>query len=260
MPSNEQRRQAAKRKLERQIQRREEQAKRRRVITVGATIAVVFLLVVGVFYFTRETPPPPVACGYQPTPEEPAAKPVGLPPDPAPTPSQGTVPVALKTSQGTINLTLDRAKAPCAAQSFQHLVQSKYFDGTDCHRLTTDQGLKVLQCGDPTGTGRGGPGYTIKDEPPKDLKPAPGQAESRIYPRGTLAMAKKSQPNTGGSQFFMVYQDSYLPPDYAVFGTIGDAGLAVLDKVAAAGAKPENEQGATAPNLPVHIDQAAVAS
>ncbi|MCI2420149.1 peptidylprolyl isomerase [Saccharopolyspora sp. K220] len=272
MPSNEQRRQAAKRKLERQLQRRAEQAKRRRMITIGATIVVVIAAVVGIFYFTRtggeqQTPAAqPQAhngtngpCAYAKS-DEPAAKPVDLPPDPNPTPAQGTENVTLQTSQGAIPITLDRAKAPCTVQSFGHLVGAGYFDGTDCHRLTTTEGLKVLQCGDPSGTGSGGPGYSIKDEPPTGLSPAPSpndQSGAVIYPRGTLAMAKSSQPNSGGSQFFMVYQDSYLPPEYTVFGTIGEGGLAVLDKVAAAGVQPTNGEGDGSPNMAVRIERAS---
>ncbi|MEV0696692.1 peptidylprolyl isomerase [Saccharopolyspora sp. NPDC050389] len=275
MPSNEQRRQAAKRKLERQLQRRAEQAKRRRVITIGATIVVVIAVVVGVFYFTRssddtaqqqpqEQQPTGTSgpCAYAASGEQ-ASKAVGLPPDPAQTPAQGTKNVTVQTNQGTIPVTLDRTKAPCTVQSFEHLVQAGYFDGTDCHRLTTGEGLRVLQCGDPTGTGSGGPGYSIKDEPPAGLAPAPSPYDrggSVTYPRGTLAMAKSSQPNSGGSQFFMVYQDSYLPPDYTVFGNVGEEGLAVLDKVAAAGVQPVNGEGDGSPNLPVKIERASEAA
>src|SRR5690606_8074262 len=185
LPSNEQRRQAAKQKLERQLQRREQQAKRRRTITAGVTIVAVVALVVGIFLCTRRcddsdasptaqgptTTPGP--CSYTETPEQQAAKQVDMPDDPDPTPAQGTVEVALETNQGTIPLTLDRAQAPCTVQSFQHLVESEFFDDTECHRLTTTEGLQVLQCGDPTASGSGGPGYSIKDEPPTDLAPAP---------------------------------------------------------------------------------------
>ncbi|MBB5152804.1 peptidylprolyl isomerase [Saccharopolyspora phatthalungensis] len=271
MPSNEQRRQAAKRKLERQLQRRAEQAKRRRVITASATIVVVIAVVGGVFYFTRngsdsarQQAPQAQAgtggpCAYAKT-GEPAAKPVDVPPDPTPTPANGTENLTFRTSQGAIPVTLDHAKAPCTVQSFDHLVRAGYFDSTDCHRLTTGEGLKVLQCGDPSGTGSGGPGYSIKDEPPAGLAPAPSpydQGGSVVYPRGTLAMAKSSQPNSGGSQFFMVYQDSYLPPNYTVFGTVSPEGLAVLDKVAAAGVQPVNGQDDGSPKLPVKIESAA---
>lgn len=276
MPSNEQRRAAAKRKLERQLARQVERAKRRRLITLGSVVVAILVVIGGVFYFTHDSAQAPAAqasnqpkpvttggpCGYVKSPE-PASKPVGLPPDPNPTPTAGTVGVSLATSQGAVGLSLDRTAAPCTVQSFAHLVTSHYYDGTPCHRLTTGDGLKVLQCGDPTGQGSGGPGYTIKDEPPKDLRPAPApydQGGARVYPRGTLAMAKTQQPNSGGSQFFMVYQDSYLPPQYTAFGRIDDAGLSVLDKVAAAGAQPTMGEGDGSPNLPMRIDQATIQS
>ncbi|MCK2239426.1 MULTISPECIES: peptidylprolyl isomerase [unclassified Crossiella] len=279
MPSNEQRRQAAKRKLERQLERRAVRAKRRRVIGAAVTAVAVLLVGGGIYWLatsestpdaaanpsdTSTTPPPPPGkktegpCKYTETPAEPAAKEAGLPPDVSPTPDKGTAQVDLKTSQGAIALTLDRAKAPCTVQSVTHLVAKKYFDNTVCHRMTTGEGLKVLQCGDPQGTGRGGPGYTIKDEKPKDLKQ--GQQGASIYPRGTLAMAKTQAPDSGGSQFFMVYADSQLPPEYTVFGSVSEEGLKVLDKVAAGGVEaPQGGQpGDGKPKLEVKIETATL--
>ncbi|MEV4312174.1 peptidylprolyl isomerase [Actinocrispum sp. NPDC049592] len=259
MPSNQQRREAAKRKLERQLARRAERAKRRRIMATSFTVGAV-IIVVGAIYAlvhftgndtpaasetstpdtpTSSAPPAPTTqgpCKYSLPADPPAAKQVPQPPDADPTPNTGTAKVLLKTTQGDIPLVLDRAKAPCTTQAIEHLVKSKYYDNTPCHRLTTGEGLKVLQCGDPSGKGNGGPGFEIKDELPKDLKPsADGQAQ--IYPKGTLAMAN-SGPNTNGSQFFMVYADSTLPPNYTIFGTIDPAGLTVLDKIAQAGVAP----------------------
>jgi peptidyl-prolyl cis-trans isomerase B (cyclophilin B) len=116
----------------------------------------------------------------------------------------------------------------------------------------------VLQCGDPTGTGTGGPGYTIADEPPTDLAPAATGGGTVIYPRGTVAMAKTAAPNSGGSQFFLVYADSTLPPQYTVFGTIDEAGLATVDTVAGAGSDESNGAGDGKPNTPVTIQSATV--
>ena len=105
-----------------------------------------------------------------------AAKP-NTPPPTEGVSNEGTVSVALATSAGPIGLTLNRAEAPCTVDSFVSLAGQGYFDDTACHRLTTGEGLKVLQCGDPTGTGTGGPGYTIPDEVPTTLASAPsGQA------------------------------------------------------------------------------------
>jgi peptidyl-prolyl cis-trans isomerase B (cyclophilin B) len=278
VPSNEQRRQAAKRKLERQLARRAERAKRRRIWGVSITVMVV-VAAVGLVYWlvnlgpddseaaTNPTDTPPAenttkgACGFKEAPDEQSEKKPGMPEDPAETPSTGTVKVLLKTSQGDIPVTLDRAKAPCTVQSIEHLVQSKFYDGITCHRLTSSEGLKVLQCGDPLGTGGGGPGYTIPDELPTDLKQGPAGPDgspSVIYPRGALAMANAG-PNTGGSQFFLVYGDSTLAPNYTVFGSVDAPGLTTIDKVAAGGITPgpNGEQDGT-PKLPVTIETAAV--
>jgi peptidyl-prolyl cis-trans isomerase B (cyclophilin B) len=192
-------------------------------------------------------------CHYTDTPEEPAARPVPLPPDPRKTPAQGTVRVDMRTNQGKIPLTLDRAKAPCTVQSFIHLARHGFYDLTSCHRLTTYPTLKVLQCGDPGGTGEGGPGYRYKDELPTNLPPDPTDptGERKVYARGVLAMANAG-PDTNGSQFFLVYTNSVLRPNYTIFGTVGDPGLSTLDKVAAGGvAPPDTVDGK--PALPVNI-------
>jgi peptidyl-prolyl cis-trans isomerase B (cyclophilin B) len=166
------------------------------------------------------------------------------------------VTATLATNQGAIPIVLDRAKAPCTVASFLNLAGAGFYNGTPCHRLVTVDSLKVLQCGDPTGSGTGGPGYTIPDEPPTGLADAGGGAS--LYPRGTLAMAKTSAPNSGGSQFFLVFGDSQLPPDYTVFGTVAAPGLAVLDKVAAGGGDDSNSTGDGGPKIPVTITSVKV--
>ncbi|MGE3287503.1 MAG: peptidylprolyl isomerase [Pseudonocardia sp.] len=259
MATNQMRREAAKRKLARQQERRAQQAARRKRVTVITAAVVAVLVVVGVVAFSfvgtgtdapadspqtsaAAQPPAPGGCTW--VPEGQPAKPVEAPTvtDPQRT---GTVSVTLDTDRGAIPLTLDRAKAPCTVESFLHLAQAGYFDATTCHRLTTE-GIKVLQCGDPTGSGSGGPGYSFPDETTPDLS----------YPRGTLAMANAG-PDTNGSQFFMVYGDSPLPPNYTVFGTIGEPGLAVLDQIAAAGLA-DGAQGDGAPAQPVTITKVTV--
>jgi peptidyl-prolyl cis-trans isomerase B (cyclophilin B) len=160
-----------------------------------------------------------------------------VPTDPA------TVSVSMTTNQGNIGLQLDNAKAPCTVNSFASLAQQGYFNDTPCHRLTTG-GLSVLQCGDPTGKGTGGPGYQFADEyPANQYQPDnPALQQPVVYPRGTLAMANAG-PGTNGSQFFLVYKDSQLPPNYTVFGKIDATGLATLDKIAAAGVAGGGQDG-----------------
>jgi peptidyl-prolyl cis-trans isomerase B (cyclophilin B) len=146
------------------------------------------------------------------------------------------VSASMETTQGNIGLQLDNGKSPCTVNSFASLAQQGYFNDTPCHRLTTSDSLGVLQCGDPTGEGAGGPGYQFANEYPTDqYQPDdPATQSPVIYPRGTLAMANAG-PGTNGSQFFLVYKDSQLPPQYTVFGTIDETGLATLDKIAADG-------------------------
>lgn len=156
--------------------------------------------------------------------------------------TQGTVDVTLDTSAGPIGMTLDRSVSPCTVNAIEYLAKEGYYNDTICHRITTE-GLHVLQCGDPSGTGSGGPGFAFADEYPVD-DPAESENMTSLYERGTIAMAN-SGPGTNGSQFFLNYQDSPLPPAYTYFGTISDEGLATLDKIAEKGVKqPENEEEA----------------
>jgi peptidyl-prolyl cis-trans isomerase B (cyclophilin B) len=286
VPTNEQRRETAKRKLERQLERREQQARKRRMMTiVGGVVAVVVVIAAGVGTYlvthkdsgattasadssTPTSAPPsgqdggpaaaPPATGKLPafTPsaatgancQYPAASAASKPAKP---PKTGKVPTdpalvsaSMSTNQGNIGLQLDNAKAPCTVNSFASLAAQGYFNDTPCHRLTTSDSLAVLQCGDPTGQGSGGPGYEFANEYPTDQYPArdPGLSQPVIYPRGTLAMANAG-PGTNGSQFFLVYKDSQLPPQYTAFGTIDATGLATLDKIAAAGVADGSQDG-----------------
>lgn len=126
----------------------------------------------------------------------------------------------IETSKGTISLRLFSGEAPNTANSFAFLAGKEFYDGTVIHRIVPGF---VIQMGDPTGTGTGGPGYKYADEL--------ASARNRGYSRGTLAMANAG-PNTNGSQFFICLADVGLPPAYTVFGEVTD-GMDVVDAIAA---------------------------
>lgn len=217
--------------------------------TAGAPSAAYTLPNVGPARMPKRSKPlaDPVTCAFTPDPTSPAPKKVAPPAD-GPASSSGIVPVRLATSAGDIGLTLDRALAPCTVVNFVSLVKQRFYDGTSCHRLSVASGLQMLQCGDPVGDGTGGPGYSIRDELFPEL----------TYGRGILAMAKTAQPDSGGSQFFLVFGDVEISPEYTVFGSIDDAGLAVLDKVARGGidsSKPGIGDGSGPPKIPVTFTQ-----
>lgn len=177
-------------------------------------------------------------CEYPKT-DTPATREVELPPTEGVETEQVFL-VTIVTNQGDIVFEMDSAKAPCTANNLRSLAHFAYFDDTPCHRLTTE-GISVLQCGSPDGSGNGGPGYSFKDE----------NLEGATYERGTVAMAN-SGPATNGSQFFLVYEDSALPPNYTPFGKIV-SGLEVLEEIAAAGSDESNGVGDGKPNTPVQI-------
>ncbi|MFF0187131.1 peptidylprolyl isomerase [Streptomyces sp. NPDC005244] len=156
----------------------------------------------------------------------------------------------MATTCGDIDVALKASAAPHTVNSFSYLAGKGFFDHTKCHRLTTN-GIYVLQCGDPTAQGSGGPGYTIPDENLKDKTLKGG-----VYPAGTIAMANTGKKHTGGSQYFLVYQDSQLPPSYTPFGTISQSGMTVLKKIAGAG--ESTGQGDGAPNATVVINKMTV--
>lgn len=284
MPSNEQRRAAAKRKLERQLANRAERARKRKQLTIAGSVLGVAVLVgavAGVYFLTKgdggdsannaadtteaafsaapapDPAPKPetVNCLY--TDGAPSAKPVQKPSRTEGIPTSGTdarVSVSMDTSQGPLGLTLNNAESPCTVNSFVSLATQGFFDDTECHRMTTSDTLKVLQCGDPTGTGQGGPGYMYANEYPTDqyAEGDPASMEPIRYERGVLAMANAGA-GTNGSQFFLVYGDSQLPPQYTIFGTVDESSLATLDKIAEIGQDDSNGPGDGKPNSPVTI-------
>ncbi|HEY6795570.1 MAG TPA: peptidylprolyl isomerase [Kineosporiaceae bacterium] len=155
----------------------------------------------------------------------------------------------IKTTCGDLVATLDGTKAPKAVANAIFLSGKQFWDGSPCHRLSTTGGLLMLQCGDPTGSGTGGPGYSFG--------PIENAPQSGGYTRGMIAMANTGQPNSQGSQFFVVFGTSNLPPSYTVFGTV-TKGLDVIDKVAAGGISAEGAAGGGPPNRPISIVSTSV--
>ena len=287
MPTNAERREAAQQKLENQLASREQQVRRQRLMTVLGAVTAIAVGAAAIAFFVfkgdkseskqagaqagaapKAGPTELVRGGPDQLPafkapadlgancQYPAAQKSAKPVEP---PKAGKVPtdpakisVSMATNKGNIGLWLNNAEAPCTVNSFASLAQKGFFDGTICHRETTAGSLGVLQCGDPTGTGQGGPGYQFGNEYPTNQYPKGDPALSKpvLYPRGTLAMANAG-PDTNGSQFFLVYKDSKLPPNYTVFGSIDETGLATLDDIAKAGVAGGGEDGKPADEVTV---------
>jgi len=185
---------------------------------------------------------PATHCAY--TANGTAARNVGFPP--ARPDYKATYQASIVTNRGTVVIDLLNSKATCTVNSFVYLAIKKYFNGTNCHRLTTS-GIFVLQCGDPTGTGRGGPGYKFANE---------NLAGAR-YTAGTVAMANAG-PGTNGSQFFLVYRNSLsLPASYTPFGTVVK-GLGIVQNVAKAGTDNANAPGDGHPKDKVIISRVTI--
>ena len=220
---------------QRQALARAKRQRRWRVAAIVAVVALVGTTVVAALAGQRSADPEPTASpagGACPT-SEPTPREGGTLPSPGAAEGR-TWDLSLQLCAGgdvsDLTLELDGRAAPQAVASFVQLAREGYFDGTQCHRLTT-QGIYVLQCGDPTASGTGGPGY--------EFGPIENAPSDDVYPAGTLAMARRQDdPESMGSQFFVVYQDSTIPSDaaggYTVFGTI-TSGLDAVQAVADAG-------------------------
>jgi peptidyl-prolyl cis-trans isomerase B (cyclophilin B) len=260
---------AARARLEKEMAERAAAARRRRQrqAIIGSAIAVVVIAGGAIWLVTAlhkddkkattasAAPAGTVACTWNPVDPNSGAKilNVGTPPKYAP--NTGTATLTIDTNLGPITATVDKSKAPCTAAAFTYLASKKLWDGSKCHRLTT-QGIKVLQCGDPNARGKGyrqtdgtgGPSFQYAEENlPTGKNPT--------YPAGTIAMAKTSQPGTTGSQFFIVYSDisaDALPAEYTVLGTL-TKGLDIVKNVAKAGTDNSNGQGDGHPKKEVDI-------
>lgn len=203
--------------------------------------------------------PPPgsgSACAY-PAARPPAAKPVKPPRGGKVSTEPAVISGVITTPDAAVGVQLENAQAPCTVNSFISLARQGFFDKTRCHRLTDEPTNAVLQCGDPTGKGGGGPGYRFDNEYPTNQYPRqdPGLSLPVVYPRGTLAMAN-SGPDSNGSQFFIVYRDSLMPPTYTVFGRIDEIDMAAVDRWAAAGVKGGGGDGQ--PATPITITSVVV--
>jgi peptidyl-prolyl cis-trans isomerase B (cyclophilin B) len=242
---------------------------RRWTISVLAALAVAAIAVGSALFATRSNNPsaaatPSVSATPSPTPSptpaptpvaEPAhhctytasgtaARKVSLPPA---TPDyKGSYQATITTNRGSIVIDMLNSKATCTVNSFISLAAQKFFNNTPCFRLTTSSSVLVLQCGDPTGTGRGGPGYQFDDE----------NLAGATYKAGTVAMANAGA-NTNGSEFFLVYQDTTLPPSYTPFGTIV-SGLNIIQKVAKGGTDNSNGAGDGHPKDKVDIESITI--
>ncbi|QRY64006.1 peptidylprolyl isomerase [Gordonia sp. PDNC005] len=309
MSTNEERREAARQKLEERLARERQAAKKRKLSMLAAAgVAVVAIAAVGGYFWYRNWDDKRhTTCDYTAAPVDFAktikAVETQLATAPAeqkaqgeaflkelrdgeakqrtsPTPdgrtlNTGTLDLTLATNLGDVPITLDRSLAACNVNAVQSLATNGFYDGTQCHRLTNSANLSVLQCGDPTLTGMGGPGWNTPDEDPTGLKEVPidpqmaamGMSQQTvIYPRGTIAIAnsnnaEQGRANTGSAQFFIVTKDSTLTPTLAVVGHVDDAGMKIIDKVAKGGIVPTATGSAEdgSPKLPLQIKNASVA-
>ncbi|MCA2188001.1 peptidylprolyl isomerase [Nonomuraea cavernae] len=276
--------QLAREHYERQLKnRREREQRAKRTAIIGSTVGVVVVvggIVAAVALMggdpgteaaatptqppTETAPASPAAqpkpydaktgtCGYVADAAGGKVKDVGMPPAEVKlTPATKTM--TLKTNLGDIVVKLDNAKAPCTVNSLEFLADKKYYDGSKCHRLGSDK-FPMLQCGDPSAKadgksmdGSGGPGYVMVEE----------NLEGATYKRGVMAMAKTQAPGSTGSQFFLVYGDIGLTPDYTPVGTI-TKGLDILDKVNKAGVLGDAGDGTGAPKETIEIKDVTIA-
>ncbi|MDG4809192.1 peptidylprolyl isomerase [Micromonospora sp. WMMD1120] len=252
--TRERQRAAARARLEKEMAERAAKARKRRqttaIISAGAALVLVVAGTVWLAMSLGDDDKPDTTtaaagaseCAYTTLPTDqrpPQIKDVGVPSNEQS--NKGVQTMTIDTNLGPITAKVDRSLVPCTAGSFTYLAEKNFFDNSKCHRMVTE-GIKVLQCGDPSATGngwrptdgQGGPSYRLAEENlPTDKRPP--------YPEGVIAMANNGQPGSTGSQFFIVYGDSPLDPAYTVLGTV-TGGLDIVKDVAKAG-----DDGAFAP-------------
>ena len=242
--SRDRQRRLAREKIDRRMARRAvEERRRRRIMAAIGSVAAVLVIVAGVAWlggaFDGDDPATDAAaaetCLWTPQSAESntSLKEVGTPPTSG-MPTSGTEPMTITTNQGApIVVDLDMTSAPCAATSLRYLAGRKFYDNTECHEITAEG---ALHCGDPSGTGQGGPTYSFYDEstpqvPAADPSASAAPADSApLYPAGTVALTS-SPPGQNGSQFLIFFKD-YNPkqPLYPIVGTVS-GGTDTLTKI-----------------------------
>ena len=239
--SKDRQRKLAREKLDRQLARRAAQERRRRRILagVGAGVAVV-LIAAGIAWiggaFDKEPSATEAAdiCAWTPqsTTSNTNLKDVGTPPT-KDIPTSGAETMTVTTNQGApIQVALDLTTSPCGAASLSYLAAKKFFDNTPCYEVTVDG---ALHCGDPSGTGLGGPAYSVYDEnvptaPTPSASAAPS-TKTPLYPKGTVAFIG-NPPGTNGSQFLIFLKDfSPATAQYSILGKV-TGGLGTLADIA----------------------------
>jgi peptidyl-prolyl cis-trans isomerase B (cyclophilin B) len=281
---------AARARLEKEMAERAEAARRRRQrqVIIASAIAVVVIAGGAIWLVSAlgdddkpkneagSAPAGTVACTWSPEAGGEAqggAKPVDVGTPPPNAPNSGKDTLTMTTPLGEITATVDKSKTPCTAAAFEFLASKKFWDGSKCHRMTT-QGIKVLQCGDPTAKGKGyrktdgtgGPSFRYAEENlPTNAggggasPPPPGGGNPAAYPIGSIAMAKTQEPASTGSQFFIVYGETPLPPDYTLLGSI-TKGMDVVQKVAKGGVDDANGPGDGHPKVELEIKTLTMAA
>ncbi|MFM9376145.1 peptidylprolyl isomerase [Gordonia sp. VNK21] len=308
MSTNEERREAAKRKLEERLEAERQQAHRRRVVigSVSGVVVLAVLVTAGFFSYRAWDNSRHVTCDYQAAPVE-ADKVLAAVQEQVKSvePNQkqaadeylaefteglkklrtshkpddrvlkeGDAQLQLATNKGDVTIKLDRSKAPCNVNAMISLANDGYYDGATCNRLMMQQGLGLLMCGDPTGTGAGGPGWNSPDETPDFLETVPADPqmaqlglaqENAKYPRGTVVIANNNNEqsgttDTGNANFYIVTADTELPPSMSVVGSVDEAGMKIVDEVVKGGTQRTagGTEQAGRPNVDLTITKTSV--
>jgi cyclophilin family peptidyl-prolyl cis-trans isomerase len=199
-------------------------------------------------------PPPGVGadCQYPPAPD-PASKPANPPPSGRVPTEPSPIHAVISTNFGDIGVQLANNESPCTVNSFVSLAKQGFYDNTVCGRMIDEPEGGTLLFGGPDADGGGGAGYEFADEYPTNQYRAddPALKATVIYPRGTLATATNG-PNTNGNQFFVVFRDAEIEPTSTVFGSVDEAGLATLDKIAKVGVAGNRTRGMPASTVTIN--------